>query len=286
LKRDDAYLGALEIHAANPAHWALYQRSHVPTYRFFNGELRVFYWMLDEAEGADVVQIPEYLQQLPFRSLKREDLGLRHTIFDAYGSFEHAKRVAEVADYVSDHLARLAGDVLLRIGDVNPQLMNALYAMLNAFRSIETEEEVAHVALSCRRFLEGLADALYPPRTDVRGGGKLGKEQYINRLWAYTEEKLQGGEKRLLQTQLDDLGHRIDRVHDLANKGLHNKVTRSESGRLIIALFLLGYDLLSLAEPPLHLPLGPHAEELDKFAKRLTEKQSKSRKTGDNERDS
>jgi hypothetical protein len=155
LKKDDAYLGALEIHAANPTHWGLYQHSLIPKYRFFNCELRVFYRAFEEAEGADVVQIPDYLQKLPFRSVTREDLGVRHTIFDAYDSFGHAKRVAEVADSASQQLALVAGDVLLRVGDLNPQLIDALYAMLNAFRSIEAKEEVAHVALSCRRFLRG-----------------------------------------------------------------------------------------------------------------------------------
>ena len=161
----------------------------------------MFYRAFEEIEGADGVQIPDYLQNLPFRSLARENLGVRHTIFDGYGSFEHANRVAQVADSVSEHLTYVASDVLLRVGDLNPQLIDALYAMLNAFRSVEAKEEVAHVALSCRRFLEGLADVLYPPRAEPMHGRKLGKEQCVNRLWAYAEERLQRGERRLIQAQ-------------------------------------------------------------------------------------
>jgi hypothetical protein len=286
LKKDDAYLGAVEIHAANPTHWVLYQHSLIPKYRFFNRELRVFYYALEEAEGADVVQIPDYLQNLPFRAVAREDLGVRHTIFDAYDSFEHAKRVAQVADSVSEHLAYVVGDVLLRVGDVNPQLIDAMYAMLSAFRSIETEEEVAHVALSCRRFLQGLADVLYPARTEPLQGRELGKEQYINRLWAYAEEKLQKGERRLIQAQSEDLGHRIDRIHDLANKGLHARVSRSDAGRLVVALLVAAYDFLSLAEPPPRLPLEPHAEEIDSFVRRLFEWHAKRASGSDPEPDS
>jgi hypothetical protein len=281
LKKDDAYLGAVEIHAANPTHWRLYQRSLIPKYRFFNGELRVFYYALEEAEGADVVQILDYLQKLPFRSLTREDLGVRHTVFDAYDSFEHASRVAHVADSVSGHVASVASDVLLRLGDVNPQLIDALYAMLNAFGSMETKEEAAHVALSCRRFLEGLADVLYPARAETPGGRKVGMGQHINRLWAYAEERLPKDERRAIQEQLEDLGHRIDRIHDLANKGLHARISRSDAGRLIVALVVLTYDLLSLAEPPLQLPLEPHAEEIDRFARRLVEGRAKPPKVGD-----
>lgn len=286
LKKDGAYLGALEIHAASPVHWALYRGSLVPKYRFFNRELRVFYRAFEEVEGAYAVQIPDYVQKLPFRSVTREDLGVRHTIFDAYVSPEHAKRAADVADSVSEHLASVANDVLLRVSDANPQLIDALYAMLNAFRSVETKEEVAHVALSCRRFLEGLADVLCPARTEPLQGRQLGKEQYINRLWAYAEEKLRKEERGLIQAQLEDMGHRIDRVHDLANKGLHARVSRSDAGRLVVALLVAAYDFLSLAEPPLQLPLEPHAEEIDSFVRRLTEGRAKRANKGDAKADS
>jgi hypothetical protein len=137
--------------------------------------------------------------------------------------------------------------------------------MLNAFQSVETEEEVAQVGLSCRRFLEGLADFLYPPRDETLGGRKLTKDCYINRLWAYCEEKLRGDPKKLSQIQLEDVGHRIDKIHNLANKALHAEVSRAEMGRLIISLFVLAYDLLSFSAPPLHLPFEPHAKEIGRI---------------------
>ncbi len=271
LKRDHRYLGALEVHPANPVHWVLYLRLP-PAYRFFNGGLRIFYRAFEEAEGAYPVVIPDYLKKLPFRSLEREDLGVRHTLFDAYDSLAHAERAAAVADYLSEHLARLANDVLLRLSDVSPQLVDTLFGMLKAFESVETEEEVAHVGLSCRRFLEGLADVLYPPRDETVQGRKLTRESYINRLWAYCEEKLHGDQKKLFQIQLEDIGRRIDKIYALANKALHAEVSPAEMGRFIVALFVVAYDLLSLSAPPLHLPLDPHAKEIERTAKELSKR--------------
>jgi hypothetical protein len=55
---------------------------------------------------------------------------------------------------------------------------------------------------------------------------------------------------------------------------------------LVVALLVVAYDFLSLAEPPLHLPLEPHAEEIDRFARRLIEGRAKRANAGDAESDS
>jgi len=39
LRRNSAYLGAIEIDAANRVHWALYKQSLIPRYRYANGEI-------------------------------------------------------------------------------------------------------------------------------------------------------------------------------------------------------------------------------------------------------
>jgi len=54
LRRNSAYLGAIEIDAANRVHWALYKQSLIPRYRYANGEIRIFYRKFEELAGADV----------------------------------------------------------------------------------------------------------------------------------------------------------------------------------------------------------------------------------------
>ena len=97
--------------------------------------------------------------------------------------------------------------------------------------------------------MEGLADVLYPPRDAPVEGRKLDQSAYKNRLWAYVKETLKGEEGKLVEFQLEDLGHRIDKIVDLSNKGLHGTLLRSAASRLLVALIVTAHDLVSLKPP-------------------------------------
>jgi len=94
-----------------------------------------------------------------------EDTGARYTIFDQYQSFAHSARLATLEGYLSEHLARIADEILLRLDASDPRLKDTLYSAFRVFERIETTDEIAQVAVSCRRFIAGLADILYPPVT-------------------------------------------------------------------------------------------------------------------------
>jgi hypothetical protein len=127
------------------------------------------------------------------------------------------------------------------------------------------------VALSCRRFIESLADTLYPPREEKVKGRNVNSAAYRNRLWAYVEEQIEVSEqvRNLVQVGLQDLGSRIDKIDVLANKGLHAEISLLDLDRLLIALVTVTYDLLSLAPPPTELPIEPHLPEILKFLEEL-----------------
>jgi hypothetical protein len=98
------------------------------------------------------------------------------------------------------------------------------------------------------------------------------------------EEHLQGEGQKVALAQLRDVGTRIDRICELANKGLHNQIERSDVRRLILAFLALAYDILSLAAPPLQAPLEPYSDGIVDFARGLAEKDRRSGKK-DNEND-
>jgi hypothetical protein len=238
-----------------------------------SGEIRLFYRGFEESAGADVknIGLERDLKELPFKSVVWEDIGLRHTVFDSYESPDHARRVAELGTYLSEYFTRVADELLLRAAALNPQLNEALYAALRTFERTETVEDCAQVAVSCRRFLEGLADALYAPRKTTKGRN-VGAPAYRNRLWAYIEENLQEKDRTLLVAQLDDLGKRIDSVDQLANKGIHARIDRSAIRRLLVALLIVAYDLFSLTGPPLQSSLEPYKEDVIDFARSVIKK--------------
>lgn len=245
-KPDNSYLGAMQIRETNKIHWDLYSNSLVPKYRYLDRELRLFYWG-PLAESKDVA-IEEICKGLPFKSVSWEDVGERYTIFDNYHSYSHARRLEEVSDMLNDNLSRMIDESLLRLGDLDPSLQTSLSSALHALSITESTEDYAHVAVSCRRFLEGLAN--YPPVGGLKEGRLLDAPRYRNRLWMFAQENIKGDDKALVQSQLQDLGSRIDHLDRLSNKGIHRRISLGEINRLLVGLILTTYDLLTMSPSP------------------------------------
>lgn len=267
LESNKAYLGAQQVHEANPIHWVLYGASLTPSYRLLGKELRLFYFM--GGKGARDEGMAEHWRKLPFSSVNFEDLGVRHTIFDTYSSYKHACHVADLSETLVDHLDGIADQILLRLSDIAPQIPDMLYSAFQRFEHLETSEELAQASLSCRRILKDLADVLYPPRKELVEGRKVTDKEYRNRLWAYISDCLSGRDKELLLSELDDIGRRVDKIDALANKGIHDKVSLSEVRRLLLGEVILLYDLLTLAPPPVRSIVPPDEEILTNLMREI-----------------
>jgi hypothetical protein len=100
--------------------------------------------------------------------------------------------------------------------DLNPGLFNALGAAMDVLGHARTEEHVAQVALSCRRYLEQLADVLFPAQDKQHNGRKVGKAEYRNRIWAFIADNAASD-----GTLLCNLGHTIDNLTEEFNACLH-----------------------------------------------------------------
>jgi len=123
-----------------------------------------------------------------FSSFERESTALKDTVIDDLHTYEHARRAVAVEIMLEEELGVLVADTLLRCAALDSKLSDKLRAALASSRSAESPEQLAHVALSCRRFLESLADALEPATAQPRGGRGMGKPQFRNRLWAWLED--------------------------------------------------------------------------------------------------
>jgi len=104
-----------------------------------------------------------------------------------------------------------------------------------------TPEAVSHCALTCRRTLKAFADAVYPARDDEPSGKNLDDAHFVNRLWQYTQDRMEKKSSReLVQLSLDSLGRRVNSLNDLASKGVHSTFAQHEAERCLIqTVFLL-----------------------------------------------
>lgn len=143
-------------------------------------------------------------------------------------------------EYVDSQLKKIAPDALEKFAAV--------------YKRVEEGEEEAksQALLSCRRILKCVADAVYPASNAAVVGSDglsrvLTEDGYIARLWQFVFERLgQTTSSKLIKVQIEDLGHRIDRVYDLANKGTHVTVSDFELDQCASQTYLLVGDLLRI----------------------------------------
>lgn len=143
------------------------------------------------------------------------------------------------------------------IGSTVPNAVQKFSAVYENLIS-ENPENWANAVHSCRRILQDLADAIYPPseHDKIIGEGetsktiKLGKENYVNRLMCYIEDSSSSIRfVDIVGSHLSFIGERLDSVFKAAQKGSHDRiVTREEADRYVVYTYLIVGDILSLKQ--------------------------------------
>jgi len=170
LRQHESYIGAIEAHGAIGLHWALYLALLVPAYRVVGDELRILHVSSDlDPEGRDEGAMRHWVERGLFHSVEWEDTGITGTLLDGRDTPQDAARRDELQDLIAIQLEMVTNEILLRTAPLDPRLQDALYASLDCFNTYHSSEELAQIALSCRRFFAILADAVYPAR---KGAGR------------------------------------------------------------------------------------------------------------------
>lgn len=128
--------------------------------------------------------------------------------------------------------------------DMNPELAEKL---MIAFKGVTNNnpEEWSQSLTTCRRFIENLADYLYPPKEVTKGARLLGQQHYINRIWAFMDEAIKSESNReLAKSHVDFLGMYLQKIHRLSNKGVHASLTRVEAIKTVFHTYLIVADIL------------------------------------------
>jgi len=180
-------------------------------------------------------------------------LASRRTLIYRYALRKHYElKFSGIAD---DVFRRVRGRVDGKIGQIIPDAVQRLSAIYENLRS-ENPENWSIAVHSCRRILEDLADALFPPTdqeptVQIEGKPrriKLGKDQYINRIIAFVQDRSSSGRfQDLVGSHLAFLGDRLDSVFQAAQKGTHKTIiSREEADRYVVYTYLLVGDIISL----------------------------------------
>lgn len=153
-----------------------------------------------------------------------------------------------------DSFSRIRTIVDENLSDLVPNSLQKFAAISDNLESDNTEDW-SNAVHSCRRVLQDLADALFPPTNDVtkKINGKevvikLGSDAYINRLIAYAEQNSESERfEAIVGSHMKFLGERLDAIFQAAQKGSHSEiVTRSEADRYVVYTYMVVGDLMSL----------------------------------------
>ena len=217
LSRSGGYLGMKGVDFSYPPHLVVFRNFIGSQYRIKGTKICIFYSM-GSNEDEDPYDLEE-IRKLGFSDVGYEDQGLRGTIFDDFDKPAHFQQIARLREELAKHLAggeEESSQIVLEFEDLNPQLFHALGAAIDAVIKAEHEEHIAQAALSGRRYIERLADTLFPPRETRHKGRDIGPDKYKNRLWAFIADNLPQGDPRI-QT----LGREAERLVKELNGGLH-----------------------------------------------------------------
>jgi hypothetical protein len=124
----------------------------------------------------------------------------------------HTLEYSTSAATAFDVLKQVVDDKLV---DLAPELGEKLMLAFEHVSVGRENERWSQGLTSCRRFLKELADKLYPPRREPSHGRELGEEQYINRLWAFMDERITSDSNRALaKAHVDLVGSHLERTID------------------------------------------------------------------------
>lgn len=144
---------------------------------------------------------------------------------------------------------------------VEKELIKLSEKFIDHFKELEnrlsdgTPDSFSQALLIVRIILKDYADIVYPtPSGEVMcSDGKkrtLTDDKYISRIWQYIFETIEkeSSSVDLLESQLDDLGNRIDKIYSKSCKGIHAEVNSFETYQCIIQLYVSLGDILRLTK--------------------------------------
>ena len=182
-----------------------------------------------------------------------ERLASRRTLIFDYASRQYYE--LKFSGLAQDLFSRIRATVDGKIAGLVPEAVQKFTAVHDNLRT-ENPEDWANAVHTCRRILQDLADAIFPPNDEprvVRPGANertinLGPDNYINRLVCYAEDHSSSSRfQELVGSHLGYLGDRLDAVFQAAQKGSHASVSREEANRYVVYTYMIVGDLLGLA---------------------------------------
>jgi hypothetical protein len=141
---------------------------------------------------------------------------------------------------------RFRKEVDARLADACSEILERLPLVYDRLRDGDSES-ISQAMTSCRRIIDGFADAVFPPTADsleLEGSTlKLGPQHHQNRIYAYVVSKTdsKSRRKRLRQT--------LSNLYDRVCAGVHDELSVQEAQSLVLQTYVLMGEIATLEVP-------------------------------------
>ena len=176
----------------------------------------------------------------------------RSFIYNYVLRINHGLKFSNLA---SDAFSRKRESVDALIGTYVPNATEKFTAIYENLSS-ENTEDWSNAVHSCRRILQDLAEVVFPSQSEdrmIEQAGKsipvkLGKENYINRLVCFVQDKASSKRfEEIIGSHIRFMGDRLDSIFHASQKGSHDVIlTKDEADRYVIYTYMIVGDILSL----------------------------------------
>jgi hypothetical protein len=263
-----AYLGAMNVSFGDPVQLAMFRQSLPEYIRFRGSAAAVLYTLRNEDPDLALRELLEGEGM----AVGYEDIGARKTVFDRHTDPAHFRRYfQDVAATLDGTPEAMLSELALVIEEIHPELFDALNSAMRAIAAAETGEDLAHAAVSGRRFLEALANYWYPPRDQQVNGRKVGPAQCRNRLWAYLTDAAETAEPPV-PGEVAGLGSTLDNLIDQFNAGVHATIDRPRLERTFSTLLTWLAATIRLNPHAAALPYLAYEPELRDYFRKLAQR--------------
>lgn len=176
---------------------------------------------------------------------KIRDIGAKFSFYDAgYDIVKGDLDIEQALMFMKDEWDIQSSNGLYKLRDTAP---NALKELLSGVRELTKpnfkSDDCAKLALSLRRCLDSLAETITPPPTNKEKKSseyeKRGETKF--RLAKHIKEQLKYEKPYAdyLETELNELSYRVDKLYNLSNKGIHEDWLCNGFSVLTLQLVLL-----------------------------------------------
>lgn len=240
-----------------------------PAFRLVGRNLRVLHYSRHLLGGDDLDHYEReaagFRESHLFGDVALEDTGLEGTVFDDLNDGDAFLRRVDLATWAPS--AWRSESVCVWLTSVDPELKDTLYAAAERARTATIGEQAAQAALSLRRYLERLANALFPAREELYEGMDVGADKWKNRLRAALIERNGAAPP----DQLDRLVQWLREIQRNMDEGVHRHpaIDPADASSMLADVLTFSDAVRAQCPPVLAAPTAPYSDTVLRTTRKI-----------------